>query len=96
MSAVQTYPRDLLITSRKGESGDVVVAVRDSGKGLEPKDTDRIFDPFFSTKPEGMGLGLSISRTIIQAHRGTLWATPNADIGATIQFALPPGSGREL
>jgi PAS domain S-box-containing protein len=96
MSAVQTHPHELLITSRKSKSGEVVVAVRDSGKGLEPGDADRIFDPFFSTKPEGMGLGLSISRTIIEDHHGTLWATPNEDKGATIQFALPAGNGREL
>jgi PAS domain S-box-containing protein len=93
MSAVQTHPRELLITSRKSKSGQVVVAVRDSGKGLDPGDADRIFDPFFSSKPEGMGLGLSISRTIIEAHHGTLWATPNEDKGVTIQFALPQGSG---
>ncbi|MDX6712241.1 MAG: hypothetical protein QOH96_3257, partial [Blastocatellia bacterium] len=86
---------ELLITSRKGKSGEVVVAVRDSGKGLDRKDAERIFDPFFSTKPEGMGLGLSISRTIIEDHHGTLWATPNEDKGATIQFALPPGNGSE-
>ena len=89
MSGVKTYPRELLITSRKSKSGEVVVAVRDSGAGLDPKNVERIFDPFFTTKPEGMGLGLSISRTIIEAHGGTLWATPNEDRGATIQFTLP-------
>jgi signal transduction histidine kinase len=68
----------------------VVVAVRDSGNGLDPKDADRIFDPFFSTKPEGMGLGLSISRRIIEDHHGTLWATPNKGKGVTIHFRLPP------
>jgi len=89
MSGVKTHPRELLITSRKSKSGEVVVAVRDSGAGLDPKNVERIFDPFFTTKPEGMGLGLSISRTIIEAHGGTLWATPNEDRGATIQFTLP-------
>ena len=89
MSTVQTHPRELLITSRKSNAGELVVAVRDSGHGLDPKDVERIFDPFFTTKPEGMGLGLSISRTIIEAHGGTLWATPNEDKGATIQFTLP-------
>jgi signal transduction histidine kinase len=95
MSAVQSHSRELLITSRKSKSGEVVVAVRDSGTGLDPKDADRIFEPFFTTKPEGMGLGLSISRTIIEAHGGTLWAKPNKDRGATIQFTLPPSSGSE-
>jgi C4-dicarboxylate-specific signal transduction histidine kinase len=91
MSEVRTHPRELLITSRKSKSDEVVVAVRDSGTGLDPKDADRIFDPFFSTKSEGMGLGLSISRTIIEDHGGTLWAKPNEGKGATIQFTLPLG-----
>ena len=90
MSGAQTNPRELKITSGKSNAGAVVVAVRDSGHGLDPKDVERIFDPFFTTKAEGMGLGLSISRTIIEAHGGTLWATPNEDKGATIQFTLPP------
>jgi signal transduction histidine kinase len=91
MSGMQSQPRELLVSSGKSKSGEVVVAVRDSGAGLDPKDGERIFDPFFSTKTEGMGLGLSISRTIIEAHGGTLWATPNEDRGATMQFTLPPG-----
>ncbi|HZE69513.1 MAG TPA: ATP-binding protein, partial [Pyrinomonadaceae bacterium] len=95
MRAVQSHPRELLITTLKSKSGEVVVAVRDSGTGLDPKDADRIFDPFFTTKAEGMGLGLSISRTIIEAHGGTLWAKPNEGKGATIQFTLPPSSGSE-
>ena len=90
MSGVETNPRELQITSRKNNAG-VMVAVRDTGHGLEAKDVERIFDPFFTTKPEGTGLGLSISRTIIEAHGGTLWATQNEDKGATIQFTLPPG-----
>ncbi len=89
MSGVQSHPRELLVTSRKNEACEVVVAVRDSGTGLDPKSVDQIFDPFFSTKPEGMGLGLSISRTIIESHGGTLWATQNEDKGATIQFTIP-------
>jgi predicted ATPase/signal transduction histidine kinase len=93
MSEVRTQPRELLITTLKGKSGYVVVAVRDSGKGLDAKDAERIFDPFFTTKAEGMGLGLSISRRIIEDHHGTLWAKPNKDRGATIQFTLPPSSG---
>jgi PAS domain S-box-containing protein len=95
MSATQTNPRELLITSRKGKSGEVVVAVRDSGNGLDPESLTRIFAPFFTTKPDGMGMGLAISRSIIEAHGGQLWATPNDDKGATVQFTLPPGSGSE-
>jgi PAS domain S-box len=92
MSSVQNTPRELLITSRAGKAGEVLVAVRDSGNGLDPQNVERIFDPFFTTKAEGMGLGLSISRTIIEAHGGMLWATLNEDRGATIQFSLPPSS----
>jgi PAS domain S-box-containing protein len=90
MSEVHTYPRELLLTTLKSKSSEVVVSVRDSGKGLEAKDVERIFDPFFTTKTEGMGLGLSISRRIIEEHGGKMWATPNDDTGATIQFTLPP------
>jgi PAS domain S-box-containing protein len=95
MSGVQTNPRELQMTSGKTNGGAIVVAVRDTGRGLNAKDVERIFDPFFTTKPEGTGLGLSISRTIIEAHGGTLWATQNEDKGATIQFTLPSGSGSE-
>jgi PAS domain S-box-containing protein len=94
MSGEQT--RKLQITSRKYDSREIVVRVRDTGHGLEEKNVERIFDPFFTTKPEGMGLGLSISQTIIEAHGGRLWATQNEDKGATIQFTLPPSSGSEL
>ncbi|HJX89442.1 MAG TPA: PAS domain S-box protein [Pyrinomonadaceae bacterium] len=93
MSAEQT--RKLKITSRKNGASAVEVAVRDTGHGLDTNDLERIFDAFFSTKPEGMGLGLSISRTIIEAHGGRLWATQNEDHGATIQFTLPQRGGSE-
>ena len=89
ISATKTGRRELVITSRNSESGEVVVAVRDSGAGMDPKNVERIFEPFFTTKSEGLGLGLSIGRTIIEAHGGTLWATPNNDRGTTIQFTLP-------
>jgi signal transduction histidine kinase len=67
----------------------VLVAVQDTGIGLDPRASDRLFDPFVTTKPEGMGLGLSICRTIIEAHGGRLWAMPNDGPGATVQFTLP-------
>jgi signal transduction histidine kinase len=66
----------------------VLVAVRDSGKGLEPEQLDRVFHAFHTTKPTGMGMGLAISRTIVEAHGGQLWATANASRGAAIQFTL--------
>jgi signal transduction histidine kinase len=94
MSDEQTGPRKLQITTRKNDSEAVVVAVRDTGRGLDANDVERIFDPFFTTKTEGMGLGLSISRTIIEAHGGTLSAIPNSGKGATLRFALPPGAAK--
>jgi len=90
----QFHPRELLITSRTNESGVIVVAVKDSGKGLDAKDAQRIFDPFFTTKAEGMGLGLSISRRIIEEHGGTMWATPTEPRGAIFIFTLPAESER--
>jgi signal transduction histidine kinase len=92
MSEEQLHPAELLITSRKNESGEVVIAVQDSGKGLDPQDAERIFDPFFTTKSEGMGLGLSISRRIIEDHGGRMWATANEPRGAVVQFTLPAES----
>jgi signal transduction histidine kinase len=65
--------------------------VQDSGVGLDPKDGDRIFEPFVTKKPNGMGMGLSISRSIIEAHGGHIWASPAAPHGAVFQFILPTG-----
>jgi PAS domain S-box-containing protein len=93
MSGVGWQPRALCITSFASTSKEIMVAVRDSGTGLDPRDGERIFDTFFTTKAEGLGLGLSISRTIIEAHGGRLWAAPNEDQGATIQFTLPARGG---
>jgi len=71
-------------------AGDAVeLAVRDTGQGLTPVVAEHVFDPFFSTKPGGLGMGLSISRSIVEAHRGRLSATPNADGGATFRIRLP-------
>lgn len=86
------HTRRLQITSGMNSTGTIVVAVRDTGRGFEIEDAERIFEPFFTSKAGGMGLGLSISRTIIEAHGGTLWATQNEDKGATIQFTLPVDS----
>jgi len=85
----QTGKHELRISSLLGDSGDVVVAVSDAGAGFDERDLEKVFDPFYSTKPEGMGLGLSISRTIIEAHGGTLWAANNPAGGASVQFSLP-------
>src|ERR1700732_5526159 len=67
------------------------VAVRDSGSGLDPESLDRLFDAFYTTKPSGMGMGLSICHSIIQAHGGRVWATANVPQGAVFKFTLPAG-----
>ncbi len=88
-------PRELLVTSqesvRPGGHPEVLIAVRDSGVGIKPADMKRIFDAFFTTKPSGMGMGLSISRSIIEAHHGRIWAEANDGPGVTVQFSLPTG-----
>jgi PAS domain S-box-containing protein len=86
-------PRDLLVASAKSESDDgVLVTVRDSGTGLDEKSLDRLFEPFYTTKAEGMGIGLAISQTIIQTHGGLLWARPNSPRGAVFAFSVPAKS----
>ena len=93
MIPVTDQPRSLWVESRVDESGDILVAVRDSGPGLGSA-ADRVFSPFFSTKANGMGMGLSISRSLIENHGGRLWAMPNSPTGTVFSFTLPvtPGS----
>lgn len=80
----------LVVIQTEGNGDEEIgVAVTDNGKGISAEHCDRLFDAFFTTKPKGMGMGLSISRTIIEAHGGRLWATPNAERGATFRFTLP-------
>ena len=94
MGGVGEGPRELLISTDTTASGDVRVAVRDSGPGLDPAKLERLFEAFHTTKPGGLGMGLSISRSIIEAHGGRLWAEANEPQGAIFQFTLParPGS----
>jgi PAS domain S-box-containing protein len=93
MKPVSDRPRELMIRCEPHQAGTILVAVRDSGIGLDPKNADRIFDAFYTTKVEGLGMGLSISRSIIEAHGGRLSATPNEDHGVTFQFTLPTNGG---
>jgi len=92
MAPVTDRPREMHILSQQDDANEVLVAVRDSGMGIDSENADRLFNAFFTTKPTGMGMGLSISRSIIVAHGGRLWASPNAEHGATFQFALPGSS----
>ena len=89
MSAVTDRPRRLRLASYQGGADKVLVAVRDSGSGLDPANLDRLFDAFYTTKPGGIGMGLSISRSIVEAHGGQLRGVPNEGPGATFEFSLP-------
>ena len=82
-------PRELSISTSMNGSTGVLVSVRDSGPSICPENLDRLFDPFYTTRPDGMGMGLSICRSIVDAHGGRLWATPNLAHGVTFQFTLP-------
>jgi C4-dicarboxylate-specific signal transduction histidine kinase len=92
MTAVTDRPRVLWVQSRIDESGHILVAVQDSGTGLV-SDADQVFTPFFTTKVEGMGMGLPISRSLIEGHGGRLWAEPNVPHGAVFSFTLPAAHG---
>jgi signal transduction histidine kinase len=86
---VTDRPREIVIRSRSDDGQHVVVAVHDTGVGIAANELDRLFTAFYTTKPGGMGMGLSISRSIIEAHGGQLWATRNVGPGATFQFSVP-------
>jgi PAS domain S-box-containing protein len=89
MNTVEEGPRDLVIETQDDEADQVRVTVQDSGVGLDPESMERIFDAFYTTKDQGMGMGLSISRSIIQNHGGRLWAAANDGPGTNFQFTVP-------
>jgi len=89
MSTVTDRPRSMVLRSRLDDSGRVLVAVEDSGVGIDPENAKQLFNAFFTTKPSGMGMGLSICRSIIEAHGGRVWASNNAGPGAIFQFNMP-------
>jgi signal transduction histidine kinase len=91
MSGLSHGPRELLIRTGTDESEQVVILVQDSGPGIDPKNLDHLFEAFYTTKPQGLGMGLAISRSIIESHGGRLWASANAQRGTVFQFILPIG-----
>jgi C4-dicarboxylate-specific signal transduction histidine kinase len=95
MSGVSEGPRELLIGTGKDGSSAVLIAVQDSGPGLNPESFDRLFDAFYTTKPGGMGMGLSICRSIVEAHGGRIWVSRTGGPGATVQFTLPVGESAQ-
>jgi signal transduction histidine kinase len=89
MSGVEDGNRELHVSTVSIEPEGVCVAVRDTGPGLSPKNLSRLFEPFYTTKPDGMGMGLSICRSIVEAHGGRLWAIPCEPRGVLFQFTVP-------
>jgi signal transduction histidine kinase len=83
----------LTITARPHPDGQVLVSISDTGAGLPAEDTERLFDAFHTTKPQGTGMGLTVTRSIVQAHGGQVWATRNTDAGASFHFTLPTRAG---
>ena len=88
MSTVEDHERELVIRTRRGEGDEVRVAMQDSGIGFDPISAEQIFEPFHTSKPDGLGSGLSISRSIVENHGGRLWAVSNEGAGAIFQFTL--------
>jgi signal transduction histidine kinase len=89
MQSVTDRPRELTIRSRRDGAHQVLLTVEDCGVGISAENAERLFSPFFTTKPTGMGMGLSICRSIIEAHGGRLWAESNLPHGAAFHFTLP-------
>src|SRR5438132_4544316 len=89
MSGVDDRPRQLLIMTEQDGGNRVRLSVRDTGVGFDPEGVDRLFEAFYTTKSSGMGMGLSISRSIIENHHGRLWAALNDGPGATFSFSVP-------
>ena len=91
MGSITDRARLLRIRSDIDDTSSVLVTVEDSGTGIDTKDMDRIFEAFFTTKPAGMGMGLSICRSIVESHGGRLWASPGVTCGSVFHVALPAG-----
>ena len=89
MSSVEDGVRELSIRTEQSQTGGILVAVHDSGPGIDPGNLERVFEPFYTTKTSGVGMGLSICQSIINSHGGRLWVAPNEPRGAVFQFTLP-------
>jgi signal transduction histidine kinase len=89
MSSVESGPRELSIRTEQSQTGGILVAVGDSGPGIAPGTLERVFEPFYTTKTSGVGMGLSICQTIINGHGGRLWVDANGPRGAVFKFTLP-------
>ena len=89
MAAVSDHRRELTVSVARAQPGRMKVSVGDTGLGLDPATASRVFEPFFTTKHDGLGMGLSICRSIIEAHGGQLWASPRAPHGTAFHFAIP-------
>jgi signal transduction histidine kinase len=96
MSQTGQSPRELSVAAAMDGSNAVLVTVRDSGRGLDETTRERLFDAFYATKPDGMGMGLAITRRIVEAHGGQIWATPGTPRGAKFEFRLPTDGPQQL
>jgi PAS domain S-box-containing protein len=96
MSGVDDRSRELVLRTGRGEGGEVCVSVQDSGVGFPPEDRERLFQAFYTTKAQGMGIGLSVSRSVIERHQGRLWAVANDGPGSTFTFSLPVGADTKV
>ena len=93
MKSISDRPRILRVATKRHDGNTVLVSVQDSGIGIEPEAMEQLFETFYTTKPDGMGMGLSISHSIIESHGGRLWANCNDGPGATFYFTLPAETG---
>jgi C4-dicarboxylate-specific signal transduction histidine kinase len=96
MRGVSEWPREMLISTSRDSSGGILVTVRDSGSGLPAETIEDVFNPFYTTKTDGLGMGLSICRSIIEAHGGRLWADTDAPRGAILHFVLPIDNEQQI
>ena len=96
MRSIEDRPRHLVIRTEVDGNDRVRLSVQDAGEGVDPQGLERIFDAFYTTKSGGMGIGLSVSRSIIESHDGRLWAAPNDGPGATFSFSIPRAAENTL